>query len=206
MWRIIKPPTTSMPKAVQSILTPSGVVHRMLISFGIDDIESESQHDRETGEHPSCHAPLCCVDRDLPLEAEPFPDDMGGLVENLGQISPALLLDHDRGCDNAEILEGNAIDHVVQGGLHLQPIVLLLEARLEFAADGIGAFTRHRAHRGDKAVSGAQRAHHQIQRLRQSLLKVVEALAALEQHPAKGRCAQRASPPPKPPGCIPNFK
>ena len=47
------------------------------------------------------HAALRRVHRDLPLQAEALANHMGGLIQNLGQVAAALLLNHDRGADNA---------------------------------------------------------------------------------------------------------
>src|ERR1035441_7129167 len=130
------------------------------------------------------------MDTDLPLEAEALTNHMGGLVEYLGKISSALPLDHDRGNDDAQILEGDAVDHIVQGRLHFQAVVLLLEACLEFAADRVGALPRYGTHCSDQAMPGAQSVHHQIQGFRQPLLKLVQALAAFMARPEirQGAC------------------
>src|ERR1035438_6571683 len=130
---------------------------------------------------------------DLTLEAKPLPDNMRGLVEHLAKISSALLLNHYCGCEDAEILKGNAFDQVVHCGLQFQAVILLLETSLEFAAHWISAFASHRAHCGDEAVSGAQSTYHQIQGFRQPLLKRVKALAAFMKNKGKRRGAQQQS-------------
>jgi hypothetical protein len=82
------------------------------------------------------HASLCRVRHDLPLQAEPLADDMRGLVEHFGKVAAALLLDHDRGADNSQILERERDDQVVHGHLQFKAVVLLFKAGSEFAAHG----------------------------------------------------------------------
>ena len=112
----------------------------------------------------------------LPLQAESLADHMRGLVQHLGQVAAALLLDQDGGGHDSQVLQGNPREQVVHGGLQLQAVVLLVKADANFAAHRVGALAGHQAHGGDQAVSGAQRAHHQVERFGQFLLEGLEAL------------------------------
>ncbi len=47
---------------------------------------------------------------------------------------------------------------------------------------GSGDSLGHQAQGGDETVAGAQGAHHQIERLRQLLLELIEALPAFVEH------------------------
>ena len=170
---------------------PNGVCPQKAHHLGVDEIQRSTQQHGKKRQHPSGHAPLGGMHADLPLQAEALPDHMRGLVENLGQVSAALSLNHDRGDHDAQVLKRNPVQHVVHGGLHFQAIILLLETGSEFAADGIGALARHGSNRGNQAVSGAHGIDHQIQRLRQPLLKDIQALGAFVAHPENGQGACR---------------
>jgi len=70
----------------------------------VEEEQDDSKPEREKGQDYTRKASLRGVGSNLTLQAEPFPYHMGGFVEHLGEVSSALLLDGDRGCDNLEIL------------------------------------------------------------------------------------------------------
>src|SRR5580692_11297918 len=144
----------------------------------IDNIESNAQSDGQTGEHDPGDAALRGVGSDLALEPEPLPDHVSRLVQNFGKVAAALFLNHDGRGRDPEILQGNAVNQVVERGLELEPEVLFLEAGPELRANRILALAGHQAHGSDQAVSGPQRTDHQVESLGQLLLKRIESLLA----------------------------
>ena len=140
--RIIKPPTKSIPQAVQSNLLPISRFHKILIISGFTMYKAP-QGNREKRQNPACHASLRGMHGHLPLQPEALADDVACLVQNLGKIASALLLDHNRGSTQCEDPEGDAVNQVVHGGSHLETVILFLKAGFEFTADGVGALPRH---------------------------------------------------------------
>src|SRR5271170_3222396 len=109
-------------------------------ALGVDEIEKDSEDDRKKGKNPSGEASLGSVHANLTLEAEALADDIGGFVEDLGEVSSALFLNEDGGDDDLEILQGDACGKVVHGGLELEAVVLLVEGDAKLLTDGVGRF------------------------------------------------------------------
>ncbi len=126
----------------------------------------DRQHRGQAAENPTRQPALGRVRPDLPLEPEPFPYDRGDLVEHLGQVSPALLLNQDRRDQDPDVLDGHARGQVEHRRPQLQAEILLFEALPELLGDGPGHLLSHRPNGGGETVAGPQGAHDQIQRLR----------------------------------------
>src|SRR6516225_3983977 len=104
----------------------------------IDQIQGDSKRDRKNGQDPAGKPPLRGVHTHLPLQTESLADHIRGLFEHLGEVTSALLL-NENGChDDPEVLEGNAIDHVIHRGPQFKAVVLLIETNSEFPADRFG--------------------------------------------------------------------
>src|SRR6185312_15465180 len=83
--------------------------------LGVDEIEQKTEDNGKHGENPSGHSSLRSVGTDLTPETEAFADDVGDLVEHLGEVTPTFLLDEDGGNHHFQVVQGNAGDEVVHG-------------------------------------------------------------------------------------------
>ena len=138
IFRMIKAPVMVMPADSIKKLDANLTLPQQAHVVGVDEIQGDSEHDGKKGENPSGQAPLSCMDTDLPLQAESLPDDVGGFVENLGEISSALLLNQNRGGYNSHVLQRNTGNKVIHGCSEFYAVVLFIAADLELDAYRIG--------------------------------------------------------------------
>ncbi len=174
MWRMTNPPSTVMAAEAQSRSTPIRRVQRMLIMVGLTKKSAMPRTTGKRAQNPSSEPSLRCMCPDLPLQAEPFPDHIRSLVEYFGQVAAALLLNHDRGGHDSQILQRHPLNQIFDRGLELKTVVLFLKTCFEFTTHRVRAFPAHQPHGGNQAVPGPQPAYHQVQRLRQALLQTCQ--------------------------------
>ncbi len=75
------------------------------------------------------------MDSDLPLQAEPLADHIGGLVEHLGEVSSALFLNQNGRDDDPQILQAErASTRFSMAVSQFKAIVLFVEADAELAS------------------------------------------------------------------------
>src|SRR5579871_5404262 len=90
--------------------------------LGIKKIQGAAEDNRQQSEHETGNAALRSMRHNLPLQAETLTNNVGGLFKNLGKVAAALFLNQDAGDDDAKILDGHAIGHVLKGRLKFQTV------------------------------------------------------------------------------------
>src|SRR5947209_8844411 len=98
------------------------------------------------------------MSRNLPLEAEPFANNLCSLLKHLGEVTAAFALDQDGGANNLDVLNRHSRDEIVESGFQFKTVVHFVKGEPELAAYWIGALARHQSHCGVETVPNAESA------------------------------------------------
>ena len=104
----------------------------------VHNVKRNPQNQRQQAQNPSRQPSLRGVRLHLALQPEPLADHIRGLVQHLGQVAAALLLNHDRRGHDPQVLHRNPLDQVLDRRLQLKSVILFLKTDLEFAAHWVG--------------------------------------------------------------------
>src|SRR5208283_5380365 len=115
---------------------------------------------------------------DLAKNLETLADDIGKIVENLGQVTAGFALQHDGGDEELDVDERNAVGEIDERVANGKPEFLLFVELAEFAGDGLGYLVGDHFERGREGVAGADGAREGIDGLGKFLIKLGEALGA----------------------------
>ena len=121
------------------------------------------------------HARLGGEDPELALDAEPFPDDVGDLVDDLGEVSPRLPLDQDRGGEEPDVEGVHAFRHPDEGLAQRHPQVLLLEHLPELGTDRVGHLLGDELYGAGERVPGPKGSGEHFQRIREVVHEPLDA-------------------------------
>jgi hypothetical protein len=77
-----------------------------------DYIDQHKQNDRKQAEYSSGEASLRSAGAHLPFNADSFPNDLSGAVENFSQVAARLFLDEDRGNQKLQVTRRHARAHL----------------------------------------------------------------------------------------------
>src|SRR5208282_5629334 len=92
-------------------------------------------HEQDHGQ-----ASLSGVDADLAQDFEAFTDDVGEIVQDLGQVASGFALQHHCGHEELDVYQGNAVGEVHEGVAYGEAEFLFFVELAEFSGDGFGNF------------------------------------------------------------------
>ena len=128
--------------------------------------EAERHHRHE----PRRDARLGRQRPELSEEPVAIPHGRGDAVEDLGEVSAGLLLDHGGHGEDLEVaVRRGARAHLPDRSFERHPQPLLLEGARELHADGLGHLVGHQLEGRAERVSGPERSGHHVERLGQLL-------------------------------------
>ncbi len=122
----------------------------------------------------------------VPANTKSLPNDAGKLVQNLGQISAAVLLHNQRRNQKANIERWDSIGQMFQRVPQWNSVILLFKRDGEFSRDRLRGLLSHQLHGGGECMAGAHRAAQHVQGVREPLFKQIQPFVALEGHDGDG--------------------
>src|SRR5208282_1131792 len=142
--------------------------------------ELHDHHDGRGQSHEQDHgeASLRGVDADLAQDFEALANDVGEVVENLGQVAAGLALQHHRGDEELDVDQRDAVGEVEQSVAYGEAEFLFFVELAEFSGNGFGNFVGNHFEGGGEGVSGADGAGQGIDGFGKLLLKLLEAFGA----------------------------
>ena len=100
---------------------------------GVHERHGQRDEDGEAAENPRRHPRRRCQRPKVFEYAEALADGVGDLLQNLGEVSARLALDHDRRDAEAQVEQGHALRQVFERELERESEVLLLVSLSELS-------------------------------------------------------------------------
>src|SRR2546425_9866319 len=158
---------------------PDRVLEQHLHVLWIEERQSDGQEAWKTQQHVAGEAPVGRVDAHLPLDLEALAHDVREVVEDLRQIAARLALNQHGRHEEPHVDERHPFGQVVQRLLHRETEILLFERFAELGTDRLTELVGHHLHSGAERVARTDRPRHQVERLREVLLELVQPGASL---------------------------
>src|SRR5215470_4815508 len=156
------------------------IVEQRLDEHGIHEIHAHHDDGWHTHEQEHGETSLRGVDAHLPQDFEPLADDVGEVVEDLGEIATRFALQHDGRHEEFHVDQGNAIGKIPQSLTNRQTEFLLLEKLAELTRHRLRDLVGDHFKGGGESMPRADGAGESIDGFRKKFLEFVEALGALE--------------------------
>ena len=109
--------------------------------LGTCEVKNKRENRGQRDEDRSGQTPLRGVHANLLLETKPLPDHIRGLVQNLGQVASAFLVNEQGVVSNAQVLERHALQQVICRRAQVDTEVLLFETEAKLAADRLAGLS-----------------------------------------------------------------
>ena len=168
---IQKYPTICMTAAAPSSMWPMRSRKSSCMCSGLMNESAIDEEHRQREQHVAGQPAVRRVDAHLAEDLEALADDVGEVLEDLGQVAAGLALDQDRGREEPHVEQRHADGEVRQRVLQRQAEVLLVERLPELGADRLRHLVGDHLQAGREGVARLQRARHQVQRLGERFLE-----------------------------------
>src|SRR5262249_50725675 len=123
---------------------PERLVEQQAHLFRRNEREREGESSRQRQQHKPGEAPVGGMRSHLTQNLESFTDDVGQVVEDLGQVAAAFALNGDRRDEELHVDERDALGHLLEGVVERQAEILAIENLLELLTNGRGHLVARR--------------------------------------------------------------